>query len=66
MSNMIPRLRHAGIYVERGRRPASRGMRYRLYRSPDETVAVVYSRKELAGWVAHLLDGGPKPDAGKI
>lgn len=58
---MIPRLRKAGIYVERGHRPNHRGIRYRLYRLPDETLAIVYSRVELAEWTAHLLDGGPRP-----
>ena len=61
MASMIPRLRKAGIYVERGHRPASRGIRYRLYRRPDETVAIIYSRDELAAWTAHLLDGPPQP-----
>ena len=61
MASMIPRLRKAGVYVERGHRPASRGIRYRLYRRPDETVAIVYSRDELAAWTAHLLDGAPRP-----
>ena len=61
MASMIPRLRKAGVYVERGHRPASRGIRYRLYRRPDETVAIVYSRDELAAWTAHLLDGAPQP-----
>lgn len=58
---MVPRLRAAGIFVERGHRPRSRGMRARLYRSPDETVAIVYSQAELRAWTAYLLDGGPRP-----
>ncbi len=60
-NSMIPRLRKAGIYVERGHRPFSRGIRYRLYRRPDDTVAIVYSREYLRRWVDHLLDGGAQP-----
>lgn len=59
--SLVPRLRAAGIYVERGQRPRSRGMRARLYRPPDETVAIVYSQAQLRAWVEHLLDGGPRP-----
>jgi hypothetical protein len=59
--SLIPRLRAAGIYVERGQRPKSRGMRARLYRLPDQTVAIVYSQEQLRAWTEHLLDGGPRP-----
>jgi hypothetical protein len=58
---MIPELRKAGYYVERFRRPLSRGMKYRVYRRPDETVGIVYSMQELKELTAHLLDGGPRP-----
>lgn len=57
----IPALRAAGIYVERIRRPLSRGMKYRLWRAPDETVAIVYGRDQLNAAAAALLAGKPLP-----
>lgn len=59
--NLIPRLRSIGIYTERGQRSLLRGMRYRLFRFPNETVAFVYSRKQMAQWVAHFFEGAPMP-----
>lgn len=62
---MIPQLRKAGIFVERTRRPLSRGMRYRLWKAPDETVAICYSRAELAQFAAGLTtDATPLVPAG--
>lgn len=63
---MIPRLRKAGIYVERSKRPFSRGTKIRLYRPPDQQIAIVYSLRELEAWTAYLLDGGPEPKAPHI
>lgn len=59
--NVIPALRAAGFYVERTRRPLSRGMRYRIYRAPDETSAIVYGRFQLERAAAALLAGLPLP-----
>jgi hypothetical protein len=56
MRGTVPLLRAAGVYVERIRRPFSRGMKYRLYRVPDETVAIVYGRQELDE-AAHCRSG---------
>jgi hypothetical protein len=60
-TTVIPRLRKAGIYVERSQRPNHRGPRYRLYRLPDEQITVVYSYRALKAWAAHLLDGASMP-----
>lgn len=59
--NTIPALRAAGFYVERIRRPLSRGIKYRIYRLPDETSAIVYGRLQLERAAAALLAGLPLP-----
>lgn len=61
MDACIPLLRAAGFYVERTTRPRSRGIRYRIYRTPDETCAIVFWRYDLERAAAALLAGRPLP-----
>jgi hypothetical protein len=58
---IIPRLRKLGYRVERTKRPLSRGVKYRVYKPPDTTIAVVYSRGELKEVAAAIFQGKEMP-----
>jgi len=58
---VIPELRKLGYFVERTKRPKSRGIRYRIYRMPDEPVTTCLGGAEFKLIAAALIAGKSLP-----